>query len=116
MILTVTLIGVALFATWRATSLDGLPDVGDPFDVAAFGDVKVADDRNAFTLYRRATDLITRMPKDATNDWATAGEPEKAWLEANREALNLWRRGTERPDALYHPPRSLKFDTRLSVT
>ena len=44
------LVMIAVFATWRATSLSGLPDVGDPFDVAAYADVKVPDERNAFGL------------------------------------------------------------------
>ena len=108
-----TITAIAVFATWRLTSLDGLPDVGDPFDVAEFADASVPDDRNAFTLYRQASKLLTRMPREATHDWATAGPAERKWLESNREAMETWRRGTERPDALFNPPRLVKYDTLL---
>ena len=109
----VVLATIAIFATWRATSLSGLPDVGDPFDIAAYADVKVPDDRNAFTLYRHATKLVTKPPKDATFAWATAGEAEKRWLESSRGAMDFWRKGTERPEALYIEPRAMRFDTVL---
>ena len=33
---------------WWLVQLVGLPDVGDPFDVAAFRAFRIADDRNAF--------------------------------------------------------------------
>ncbi|HEV3164809.1 MAG TPA: hypothetical protein VGZ22_12340, partial [Isosphaeraceae bacterium] len=51
-------IGLALGATalaiWWLTSLNGLPDIGDPFDVAAFRTFSLPDDQNAFTFFRRA--------------------------------------------------------------
>ena len=37
------------------------------------------------------------------------------YLEANRPALEAWRAGTERPDALYHQPGKMAFDTILPV-
>ena len=40
---------------WRRSQLAALPDVGEPFDVAAFRlPAHVPDDRNAFVPYRRA--------------------------------------------------------------
>jgi len=107
--------GLALYLTWRAT-LSGLPDIGDPFDVAAFADPTVPDDRNAFTLYRRASAGMSEEPKgDGGYDWTTASESRRKWLLGNREALDLWRRGAERPEALYIPPRDLTFATLLPV-
>ena len=44
------------FAIWWLTSLNGLPDIGDPFDVAAFRAFSVPDDQNAFTFLRRASE------------------------------------------------------------
>jgi hypothetical protein len=41
-------------ALWWLTSLNGLPGIGDPFDVAAFRTFRLPDDRNAFTFFRRA--------------------------------------------------------------
>ena len=59
-------IGLALAATalaiWWLTSLNGLPDIGDPFDVAAFRAFSIPDDQNAFTFLRRANEKLTPMP------------------------------------------------------
>jgi hypothetical protein len=44
---------------WWLTSLNGLPDIGDPFDVAAFRAFTVPDDQNAFTYFRRASEKVT---------------------------------------------------------
>src|SRR4051794_35272117 len=75
--------------TWRAVSLNGLPEVGDPFDVAAFESVRVPDDRNAFVLYRQAvaqwkrtagtSDLATPSRGDATGGWSKASPAVRAW-------------------------------------
>ena len=43
----VWLVGACGVMVRRATSLIGLPDVGDPFDIAAFRSFTVPDDRNA---------------------------------------------------------------------
>ena len=108
--------GASAFATWWTTTLYGLPDVGDPFDVAAFVEKPVPDDENAYTLYREAARRIGEEPNDQmTWDWATAGPVEKGWLEQNREPLELWRRGTERPRSLYIPSRSINSLTLLPV-
>ena len=107
--------GLALYLTWRAT-LSGLPDIGDPFDIAAFADARVADDDNAFVLYRQAVAKLERQRGyDSNYDWATATESMRRWLAANAEPLRLWRRGTERPDALDIPPRAMTFATLLPV-
>ena len=47
------------FAIWWLTSLNGLPDIGDPFDVAAFRAFSVPDDQNAFTYLQRANQKLT---------------------------------------------------------
>ncbi len=109
------LAGASAFLTWWMTTLSGLPDVGDPFDVAAFADPMVPDDENAFVLYRQAVGKLVAEPADINYDWATTGPLGKGWLERNREALELWRRGSERPKALYMPPRSLTVMTQLPV-
>ncbi len=110
------LAGLALYFTWRATTLSGLPDIGDPFDVAAFADARVADDDNAFVLYRQAVAKLERQRgTDSNYDWATATESMRLWLAANAESLRLWRRGTERPDALDIPPRTMTFAIMLPV-
>ena len=109
------LAGSTAFLTWWTTTLMGLPDIGDPFDVAAFADSPVPDDENAFVLYKQAVDRLTNEPSEMTYDWSKAGTVEKGWLARNREALDLWRRGTERPGALYIPVKSVSITTQLPV-
>jgi hypothetical protein len=94
---------------WWMTQLVGLPDIGDPFDVAAFRAQTVPDDRNAFVLYGQAakqfkplnssdTSAAPRVDLDA--EWSTAGSAVRRWAEANRDAMALYRRAADRPDAL----------------
>ena len=51
-------IAATALAIWWLTSLNGLPDIGDPFDVAAFRAFRVPDDQNAFTFLRRAKEKL----------------------------------------------------------
>jgi tetratricopeptide (TPR) repeat protein len=107
---------LALFATaaliaWRSTTLRGLPDIGDPFDVAAFSAIDLRDEDNAAPLYREAAARLRVLNQNHAVHWSAAGEVEKSWLESNREALALWRKATERSDALFIRPADLTFDT-----
>ena len=52
-------VAAAALAIWWLTSLNGLPDIGDPFDVAEFRAFSVPDDQNAFTYLRRAWEKLT---------------------------------------------------------
>ena len=106
--LIVGLIGGVLI--WRATSLNNLPDVGDPFDVKAFVRSSwVAESEDAFVLYRKAGEAMKNST--VTNNWNlmwlavrsgwTKAPPEvREWTESNREALKIWREGTKRPGGI----------------
>jgi hypothetical protein len=109
------LAGGSAFLTWWMTTLSGLPDIGDPFDVAAFAERPIPDDENGYVFYRLAADRFVDEDAEMTYDWATTGPVGKGWLERNREALELWRRGSERPKALYVPSRSMNLMTQLPV-
>jgi hypothetical protein len=107
---------------WRMRSLDGLPDVGDPFDVAqALRPIEIPDEDNAYVAYSEAKRLLAKMPEGVRQvawvqvTWSAAGADVRAFLEANRPALAAWRAGTERPEALYHQPGKIAFDTILPV-
>jgi len=100
------------FATWWTTTLRGLPDIPEPFDVEEFCR-PIPDEANAFTLYKLAGTKLTPEPTDRTGVWATSSPDERRWLETNREALNLWRQGTKRPDALYTSSRTINIATLL---
>jgi hypothetical protein len=109
------LAGSTAFVTWWTTTLVGLPDVGDPFDIKAFGR-PVPDETNAFVLYKQAVALLPKEPEAAANsDWKTADTVQRAWFDRSQEALTNWMKGTERPDASYVNPETANFDTKLDV-
>jgi len=105
------LVFLALVATppaWWMLQLTGLPDVGDPFDVAAFRSATIPDDRNAFVLYKQAAELLKWNPEylakpsvkaDRLARWPAAVPEVRRWLEDNRQALDVYRQGAERADA-----------------
>jgi hypothetical protein len=111
-VLAVAAIVLAILATpaiWWSVQLAGLPDIGDPFDVAAFRALTIPDERNAAVIYRQAAERLapfaaTPRPMDQAIDmnarWSKADPFLRGWLERNREALALFRAGTERPDAM----------------
>jgi hypothetical protein len=45
-----------------ATGLIGLPDIGDPLDVAAIRAFRVSEDQDAIVLAPQAADKVERMP------------------------------------------------------
>jgi hypothetical protein len=115
---------IAILAIWfrGMRSLEGLPDVGDPFDVAlARRPVEIPDADNAYVSYSQARRLLTRYPGVIRKvewlklTWSTAGKNVNDYLEENRPAIEAWREGTGRPDALYHQPGKMAIDTVLPV-
>lgn len=110
--LTAAAVLVAMIAApviWWSIQLTGLPDIGDPFDVAAFRSRTMPDDRNAFVLYAEAEAKLLPRNKtfpsegpraDMTVAWSKAAPKLREWVEANREAMELYRRAADRPDAL----------------
>jgi hypothetical protein len=115
-------------SVWRMRDLGDLPDVGEPFDLAlARQPVVIADSDNAYEAYARAR-LTPSQPPAAVRDatwnarqgkdtlkWSTAQPEVREFLEKNRAALEIWREGSERPDALYHQPGKLAVDTTLPL-
>ena len=92
-----------------STSLNGLPDIGDPFDVAAFRAFRLPDEQNAFTYLRRASEKLTPIvgmvggngadPGDLKFSWSIANPTLREWAGENREAFELFQRGAEQADA-----------------
>jgi hypothetical protein len=115
----VTMAGISM---WRMRSLDDLPDVGDPFDVAqAVRPISVRDEDNAYVSYiaaRRKLTMLTlatdRLMRK-TNTWSSADQKVRDYLEQNRPALEIWREGTERREALYHQAGETATDTTLPM-
>jgi hypothetical protein len=87
------------FAIWWLTSLNGLLDIGDPFDVAAVRAFRVPDDQNAFTFLRRAQETLTRFPPSVALSWSELDPKSRQWVEANHRAIELFQQGADQSDA-----------------
>jgi hypothetical protein len=113
LLLLYVLIALPILALiWRRSQLVGLPDVGNTFDMPASrpGD-GVADDRNAFVLYRRAAEQYRDLSKDEGESfsnagllWARADAALRGWVADHREAVAFLRAGSERPEAYLDLP------------
>jgi hypothetical protein len=116
-ILGAALIVLAIIASlplWWVIQLVGLPDIGDPFDVAAFRALTIPDERNAYLLYGQAAQRLKpgaprATPAGGQVDWLVSWSkliPDaRQWANENREALAIYRRGSELPDALGAVPK-----------
>jgi hypothetical protein len=124
-----SLVALAVWAWW-ATQLWGLPEVGIPFDAAAFEAATVPDDRNAFLPYGDASAIARQVESklirdkiplyehwdEFKGDWSKSSAYWHDRVGDFREALAHWREGSERPEAFYHHPEGLSFSTLLPVT
>jgi hypothetical protein len=115
-----TILAVALLLTtsgvliWRWAGLIGLPDIGEPFDVAALRAFQVPPEQDAYVLIRQAEKKLTELPPlpvavrkaqlYGAVAWSKLDAKIRDWATENREVLELFRRGAERPDALVHSP------------
>jgi len=107
---------------WGLRSLEGLPDVGEPFDVAeASRRIDIPNADNAYVGFVEARRALRREPAaiskvDFTKlTWSEAGTAVREYVDQNRPALLKWRDGTERSGAIYNQPGNLAFDTLLPV-
>src|SRR6516165_3604763 len=92
-------VAATALAIWWLNSLNGFPDIGDPFDVAAFRGFRVPDDQNAFTFLRRAEEKLTPSPSHLERAWSQADPQVREWVKANRQAIELFQQGADQPDA-----------------
>jgi hypothetical protein len=111
-VLTAAAILLAMIAVppvWWAVQLMGLPDIGDPFDLQEFRSLTIPDDRNAYVLYHQAAATLKPLKSSLKPSEMPPGQPgphpkdnqeARRWVEESREAMELYRQGTERPDAL----------------
>src|SRR5262245_29950651 len=102
-------VAATAFAIWWLNSLNGLPDIGDPFDVAAFRAFGLPDEQNAFTYLHRASEKLTPIrgseawngaePGQLKFSWSIANPALREWAGENREAFELFLQGAEQADA-----------------
>lgn len=122
--LPLALILVILFSPfmYRGYRIASVPDIGDPFDVEAFGTVEIPPIENAMTQYAAATLLLRKgtypsedLEKAFEQGWSEASEVLRKWLDDNQPALTEWRKGTGRSQAVLVQPKDFRFDTILDV-
>jgi hypothetical protein len=97
----------------HATGLIGLPDIGDPFDVAAFRAFRVPEDQDAIVLARQAAVKVQVMPNlpvaarrlGPSVGWSKADPALRDWVMKNREALQLFAQAALRADGVANPAR-----------
>ncbi len=120
------LIGPPLYSCYRIYQI---PYIDHPFDIEAFGTVKITPAENAFFEYQQATSKMVK-PKSLegeggninsfhealAKDWNELPQGVKDWLKDNDEALQIWKQGTTKPDFLYYQPKDQMFIMDLSVT
>ena len=85
----------------------------------------IPDGENAYVAYAQARIKLADMPDligealwDANEDaltWSKVDSGVRERLERDRAALEMWREGSERPDALYHQPADYSVDTLLGL-
>ena len=125
LVLILSLISAPL--VYRAIRLAKVPPVDEPFDTKSVLDFEVPDADNAFVEYRAASVLHveyagipgdpqrSREEFDKADCWEHATEPVRKWLAANRPFMELWRKGTSKPDAQYVRAGEMRADTLLPV-
>ncbi len=93
---------------YRGMKLSRVPPADEPFDTKSVLKFVVPDIDNAFVEYRAASGMLVKYTSDgdefdkAQDDgWEHATEPVRKWLDANRPFMEVWRRGTAKPDAQY---------------
>jgi hypothetical protein len=94
-------VAATALAIWWLTSLSGLPDIGDPFDAAAFRTFSLPDDQNAFTFFRRSWKAVAPTPSVAY--WSETNPEFRAFVEANRPSVGLIIKGAEQADGISGP-------------
>ena len=115
---------LALFATagvltYRQSRLDGIPDVGDPFDVEAVGAVDVDPADNASSDYEAACSLLVNhseppgdvLYKVTSEGWQTRTPKVEQWLRDNEPALDRWLIGTKRDVYVRTQPKDLTMES-----
>jgi hypothetical protein len=108
-------VAATVFAIWWLNSLHGLPDIGDPFDVAAFRAFRVPDDQNAFAFLRRAQETLIPSPPSVTLSWSELDPNSRQWVEANHRAIELFQQGADQSDAANPAGESVVDGQRLAL-
>ncbi len=113
-VVVLSLVVLSVFA-YRLSQLRGVPDIGHPFDVEAFGTVDIDPADNANADYDRAVGWMTMSSEPDGKDldkvfdgtWSDASLEVRRWLGDNEAILKLWQVGTEKDHYFIVQPKDL---------
>jgi hypothetical protein len=102
--LAILLLCLAGLMQCRQSRLDAVPEIGDPFDIAAWGHIDFDPAENAAVDYAATSRLYRGAHAPSWEDlervwehgWSAASPDVRTWLADNQTALNAWRDGTEK--------------------
>ena len=105
---------------YRGYRISEVPHVDEPFEVETVAGLQVPGERNAFVEYQQAAKLSVCFHDYAPDCsapphyvWGYPNEDvtdaHRKWLAGNEKALAVWRRGTEKPDALWPQPDGVTY-------
>ena len=103
---------------WWSLQLVGLPDIGEPFDVAAFRKFTIPDDRNAFLLYLEAADRLkplhasSKAHAEKIDLNAPGRRPTRRSADGSRRTARRWTGIASGPSG---PMRSTRPCRRTSI-
>ena len=118
-------------ALYLRVSKPSIRDI-EPFDIDAFTSISVPPEKNATVHYREAAPLFVEQQSaklkpseveafDKSYDeavakaWKFANDDVRRWLEANRRAMEIWKRGSQLDDSLDVPPGKVHLATDSSL-
>ena len=117
--LLIVLSPLFFLAGYRAYYLSQVPVIPPPFDVDAFGTVEVAEEDNAYPLYKRVVSdwNTTREPtygdihEVVRGSWEVAVRNQRAWewLNDNQHVMEILREAAEKPLYLERQPKEITF-------
>ncbi|QDU78621.1 hypothetical protein Pla110_03250 [Polystyrenella longa] len=120
------LVMTTAFFAWRDWRVRSIPDLGEPFDVAAFEEKYPLDEPNAFNTYSRwlkVRDLIHQQNLSANvnyniayDSWENANEATVEYLEEMRPLIGPWEEGSQIAQGFEIDPREISFESLLEVT
>ncbi len=110
-----------------------VPDVGVPFDLKAFEAYSLDAADNADSVYLLAQQSLVKLDSKtgtfaqnqateksarqaALVGWSEANADARKWLDANERALDVWKVGTARDEAIEVPLRDFACDVLLPVS
>ncbi len=108
LLLATLLIAVAPLAH-RGWKISQVPDIELPYAPQPILDLVVPDENNAWVEFRKAATLVVPMDTALHNDfsrawkegWASIPPSLLKWSTTSHAALEVWKQGVQKPDALY---------------